>query len=120
MPYSIEKNTEFLKTIYWGTLTNNDIRGVLKNGINDLDYTNRIEDMRKLEDVSIGFKELLSLTQDLEKMELTNTVRVAVLTGSQLQYGIARMFQTILDNSHIKIQIFKNEEEALIWISSGK
>jgi len=117
MSHSIEKSAELIKTIYWGTLTNDDIQGVVKNAVSSLDFANRIEDMRKLEDASIGFKELLSLTQNLEKMELPHPVKTAILTGSPLQYGIARMFQTILTHSQMKIKIFINEEEAHNWLS---
>jgi hypothetical protein len=119
MSHSIEKSTELTKITYWGTLTNDDIEGVVKNAVDNLELSNRIEDMRNLHDVSIGFKELLSFTQILEKMEIPQTVKSAILTGSPLQYGIARMFQTILSHSQMKIQVFTDEEKARSWLSSS-
>jgi len=120
MSYSIDKTTEFIKVTYWGSLTNDDIQAVTKYALNNnvIDFINRIEDMRKLDSVNLGFKELSGFTQNLRTLQLPRIVKTAILTNGPLQYGIARMFQIILDHPKMKIEIFSNEEEAYKWISS--
>ena len=119
MSHTIEKSPELIKVTYSDTLTNDDINGVIKNAVSNLEFTDRIEDMRKLEKVNIGFKELLFFTEGLQKMELPHPVKSAILTGNTLQYGIARMFQTILSHPQMKIKVFTDEEEARSWILAG-
>ena len=75
MSHTIEKSPELIKVTYSDTLTNDDINGVIKNAVSNLEFTDRIEDMRKLEKVNIGFKELLFFTEGLQKMELPHPVK---------------------------------------------
>ena len=122
MSHSIEKNADFIKVTYWGTLTNTDIQGVVSDAImmngKILDSTNRIEDMRKLDSINLGFNELSNLTHSIQTIQLPRIVKTAILTGSPLQFGIARMFQSILHHPKMKIEVFSNEEEAYNWLSS--
>jgi hypothetical protein len=120
MSYSIDTSTKFIRVTYSGTLDNNDIHGVLKDslivGENELNLINRIEDMRELHGIKIGFDELMDFTENLRTIELPQTVKTAILTSNLLQYGIARMFQTILEHQQMKIKIFSNEKEAYNWL----
>jgi hypothetical protein len=121
MSYSIDTTTKFIRVIYEGTLDNNDIQGVLRDGLltdgKELKLINRIEDMRKLKGTKIGFDELMGLTENLRTIQLPHIVKSAILTSNTLQYGMARMFQTILEHPQMKVKIFSNEEEAYTWLS---
>ncbi len=123
MSYSIERSGDRITVIYSGTLTNNDILEVsrdvvIKDGM-IVDPTDRIEDMRKLEFISLGFNELSSLAQNMLALQLPRVVKTAILVNGPLQFGIARMFQTILHHPKMKIEIFSNEDEAYDWLSSN-
>jgi len=61
---------------------------------------------------------LSGLTEKLRTIQLPQIVKSAILTSNPLQYGIARMFQSILEHPQIKIEIFSNEEEACKWLSA--
>ncbi|MCX6121517.1 MAG: STAS/SEC14 domain-containing protein [Ignavibacteriales bacterium] len=120
MSYSIDASTKFIRVTYSGTLDNNDIQGVLKDslivGRNELNLINRIEDMRELHGIKIGFDELMDFAENLRTIQLPQIVKTAILTGNSLQYGIARMFQSILEHQQMEIKIFSNEEEAYNWL----
>jgi hypothetical protein len=47
--------------------------------------------------------------------------RIAILTGTGLQYGLARMYEQYLDlTRRIELQVFRDEEEeALAWLTSS-
>ena len=124
MSYSIEKSKDFIKVTYLGTLSNDDIQGVSRDAVHTdgdiLYFLDRIEDMRKLDSIKLGFKELSSFTRNLQNLQLPRIVKSAILTSGPLQYGIARMFQTILDHPKMKIEIFSNEDEANKWLSSDQ
>jgi hypothetical protein len=122
MAFSIHTSAKYIRVIYSGTLTNTDIQGVLKDSIgvsgNELNLINRIEDMRELHGIKIGFDELMDFTSYLRTIQMPHTVKTAILTGNTLQYGIARMFQTILEHPQMDIKIFSNEEEARTWVAA--
>jgi hypothetical protein len=124
MSYSFDTSTQFIKVIYTGTLDNLDIQGVLKDSLitagEELKIINRIEDMRSLSGINIGFNEIIRFTENLRTIQLPRTVKSAILTSGTLQYGIARMFQSILEHPQMDIKIFSNEEEAHHWLSAGE
>jgi hypothetical protein len=121
MSYSIEKNDRLIRVTYGGTLDNTDIQGVLKDALimNDKESspTNRIEDMRALEGSKVGFDTLSGFTENIRTIQLPQAVKSAILTSNTLQFGIARMFQSILEHPQIRVKIFSNEEEAYNWLS---
>ena len=120
MPYSIDTSAGFTKVTYSGTLDNKDIQGVLREELKtddqELKMTNRLEDMKKLKGIKIGFEDLMGFTDSILTIQLSQNVKTAILTGNPLQYGIARMFQSILEHPQMKIQIFSDEEEAHKWL----
>jgi hypothetical protein len=122
MSYSIDDlNNKFIKITYVGTLNNEDIQGVLKEGLKadgkELKFPNRLEDMRKLRGIQLRFDDLMDFVENIRTIKLPHIVKTAILTGNPLQYGIARMFQSILVHSQMKIQVFSHEEEASHWLS---
>jgi hypothetical protein len=121
MSYSIEKNDQLIRVKYEDTLDNTDIQGVLKDALimNDKESspTNRIEDMRTLKGSKVGFDTLSGFTENIRNIQLSQAVKSAILTSNALQFGIARMFQSILEHPQIKVKIFSNEEEAYNWLS---
>jgi hypothetical protein len=121
MSYSIDKSDKFIRVIYSGTLKNQDIQGVLRDSLimngGELKLTNRIEDMRRLKGIRIGFDELMALTEKLRTIQLSRVVKTAVLTSNSLQYGTARIFQSIVAHPQMEVEIFVNEEEANNWLS---
>jgi len=118
MPYSIEKNLGFIKVTYWGILSKEDVMEVIKYSLGEetLYLLDRLEDMRKLKSVQTGYTELLEVTNHLRTVQLPQTVKTALLTSNELQYGVARMFQTILDHPQMKLEIFTDEKEAMNWL----
>jgi hypothetical protein len=121
MSYSIEINDRLIRVTYGDTLDNTDIQGVLKDALimNDKESspTNRIEDMRALKGSKVGFDALSGFTENIRNIQLSQAVKSAILTSNTLQFGIARMFQSILEHPQIRVKIFSNEEEAYNWLS---
>jgi hypothetical protein len=122
MAYSIDRSTKIVRVVYTGTLTNKDILGVLNDSLvvfgKESSPPNRIEDMRDVNAISIGFSELLNLADEVKKLQLPHVVKSAILTGNSVQYGVARIFQTLLDHPRSKIGVFSSEEDANNWLSA--
>jgi hypothetical protein len=122
MPYSIEKIPGLIKVTYWGTLNKEDVLGVIDHSFNGkvTDNSDRIEDMRNLHSVQTGYADLIEVTKQLHGLQLPRTVKTALLTSNALQYGVARMFQSILDHPQMKLEIFTNEKEAMNWLQQPR
>ena len=74
--------------------------------------------MRKLKGIKLRFDDLIVFAENIRTIRLPRTVKTAILTGNPLQYGIARMFQSILEHSQMNIKVFSHEEEASHWLSA--
>ena len=46
-----------------------------------------------------------------------NPFRNAILAPQPVQYGYARMFQTLIDHPDITTQVFSDEAAALAWLN---
>ncbi len=122
MSYSIERGARFIRVRYWGTLTTSDVQRIVRDATSAENrpssaFMNRIEDLRNIDSITIGFKEVSSLSQRLSNLHLPRIVKTALLTRGPLQYGMARMFQAILDHPTIRVSVFTSEDEALKWLA---
>ena len=78
----------------------------------------RIVDVTEAEAMNAGFPEMLGLAQRRRAAELRNPIRSAVVTSNDVQYGMARMYQTLNDHPQITLRIFKSLSEATDWLDS--
>ena len=121
MFYSIDASNRFIRVICEGTVNKTDIQVVFRRLLiidgKELIFTNHIVDMRKLDLSKIGYNELTDVAENLRNIQLRRKIKLAIITINSLQYGIARMFQTILEHPQIEVGIFSNDEEAYNWLS---
>jgi hypothetical protein len=120
MSYTIYTSNKLMRVVYDGTLNNKDIQGVLRDSLQVFNEEsivyNRLEDMRKLKGIAIGFSELIGLTDKLCNLQIQNKNKSAILTSNLLQY--ARMFQSIFELPQVELKVFSNEEEAYKWLAA--
>lgn len=87
----------------------------------DQDWTNGFSilcDYRDITQFDVNYDDILSLVkQDKLNESLFDQSRVAILTGSDATYGIARMWTTLSENTKIKTQIFQDLKESLEWMN---
>lgn len=77
---------------------------------------NRILDSSEVTSFDRGYLDFVDLIAARTKQIFPNCFRTALVAPSPLQYGCARMFQTMNNNPQIDIQIFQTETEALVWV----
>ena len=123
MGYAIDTTKSIWRITFLETLTNDDLRKLL----DDADaiekpapvVANRIVDFRQLETINIGFHELSDFAAGRRRLGFPNNLKSAILTNNPVQYGFARMFQTILEHPQITVRIFNNETDAIEWLSQS-
>ncbi len=107
-----------------GHVTGEDIRDmtdlIRETEIETKVSPNRIADLTAVEGVSLRFTAIMNYAIVRRSAPLKNSVRAAIVAPHPLQYGIARMFQSLNDNPDIHMEIFTDRGSGLAWISGGK
>jgi hypothetical protein len=80
----------------------------------------RIADLSLIEGVSLNFSAIENYATARRTAPLKNKVKAAIVAPRPLQYGFARMFQTLNVNPDIGMEIFTDRNSGLAWISAGK
>src|SRR4051812_41454997 len=76
----------------------------------------RITDMSQVDDLDLDYWRMEEFAARRRIAPLKNKVRSAIVAPSQVQYGFARMFQTLNDNPLIEIRIFSETVAAEQWV----
>ncbi len=80
---------------------------------------NRLTDLRGVTTVNLRFDDMQQFVRKRQAKIFPNDLKSAVIATDALHHGFARMFQTLLDHPQIAVRIFRNEPEALAWLSSA-
>ena len=104
-----------------GALTSEDLL-VLGNEVLAIEHAmavppSRITDMTGLESLQIAFPEIHALAERRRTMPLAAPIKSAIVAGTDVQYGMARMYQTLNDHPEITLEIFRDRAAALEWLA---
>ena len=79
----------------------------------------RLIDLTAVEDLELNFSAVFQLTAARRVVKLFNLVRTALVAESPVQFGIARMFQTLNVQPQTEVGVFSDAESALKWIAGA-
>lgn len=71
-------------------------------------------------ELAVGFEAIEAVAIMRNSARLKNGIRTAVVATGELQFGMARMFQSLVTNPQITIRIFRDPESATSWLASKK
>jgi hypothetical protein len=77
----------------------------------------RLSDLTAAAQFEVGFSDFHELTLRRRTSHLPNDIRSAILVATEVQFGLARMFQTLNDHPRVTVEIFRDLSEALAWVS---
>ncbi len=122
MQYTIDADERPWRVALSGTITVRDLLE-LRSVIMEIDESssfgsNGLVDLRSLSNTDIDYGSVSRLARALRSRSLLNADRVALLAGTPIQYGFARMFQMLSDQWHVEVGLFENEKDALDWLSN--
>jgi hypothetical protein len=80
----------------------------------------RLTDLTQIEDAQLSFAELAPLARRRRMQVFKNPYRSAVVAAKPFQFGLARMFQSMVTTESMELQIFNDEASALAWLRSPK
>lgn len=121
MAFDAQMVGDFLRIRLYDTLTDADLRGLadeVKAIEGRLQSTpSRIADMTGLTRFEVGFNGVDTLASRRREVKVVGTSKTALLVSNELQFGIARMYQTLNDHPQITTEIFRDLDAALQWIA---
>ena len=121
MGYRIDANQNIWRVVFSRTLTNSDLLEIVQK-IKTIDTNNPVApdgivDMRDLDNIDLGFSDVNSFDESVRGHSLPNNVKVALLADRPIQYGFARMFQTLFNHPQVELEVIEDEKDALEWLS---
>ena len=123
MPYEISYDGPILVVRYFGIVTESDLVGSANDVIALEDHGRaprpRLTDLRAASDSPIGYAEVANIADRVGHRPLSSTIRSAFLVDKPVQFGFARMFQTLNEHPQVTIRIFEDEAAARRWLVDG-
>ena len=122
MAFAVEMDGEFMRIRLYDTLTDADLRGLAEAviAIEAVHATtpSRIADLTGLTRFEVGFNGVDALAQRRREIRVKGKSKTALLVGNEMQFGVARMYQTLNDHPQITTEIFRDRAEAHAWIAA--
>jgi hypothetical protein len=79
----------------------------------------RLVDLSRATAVNLNFSVLAELSKVRELAKLKNPIKSAIWASNPVQYGFARMYQTLSQNPNLEVQVFNDLESADAWLKSA-
>ena len=117
--YKILPENNLVVVHYTGVLTLEDISSVRKEGASDPDFSpdyHVIDDITGVTSTKINFDDLSHISG---KSVASKGVKRALVAETELQFGMARMYQTLSESHGQKFQIFRGYDAAFEWITES-
>jgi hypothetical protein len=123
MPFQISNEGDFLLARLTGTITPADLDRLAREAEAAEDALpaamDRITDLTAVEHFDVGFSAVNQLADRRRVRKFSRPIKSAIIVHEALQYGLARMFQTLNDNPMIEIQIWHSMAEATDWLANA-
>jgi hypothetical protein len=121
MPYCIQAESRLLRVTYTGHVTEAELFETARE-LAALRATyerqpDQLTDYSGIETQDTNFELLQPISAELKKRVFLNEFRVALLAPTPVSFGLARMFQSLIDHPKIYMKIFKSHDEAEKWLA---
>lgn len=77
----------------------------------------RLTDLSATDAMDVVFEDIERLAKVRRSAPLRNPIRSAIVAPKDIQYGLARMFQTLNDNPEIILEVFRDTASARQWLN---
>ena len=123
MGYELTTNDGYAHIRFTGQLTLEDLSAVA-GLLDELGSTAevllpRLMDISGVENISLNFAALQSFTEKRNTVRPMAKVKLGIVANTPVQYGCARMFQQLSKQPRVKVDVFRELDDARQWIFSG-
>ena len=114
--YTIDHADRVVRTDSWGILTDSEILDLYARLAADPEFDpayKQLCDLHKVAQIAASSETLRELAN---ASIFDKGTRRAIVVANDLDYGLARMFQTYCDLAGVAIEIFREREAAVAWL----
>lgn len=113
----------------------NMIKGEMLEGFKGDDLISMVQDVIKMEEglspvpdklaivkasmLKLNFQTMLSQSIIRRSMDYCSNFKTAIVVNNSFNYGVVRVWQTLMDSPKAEIQIFQTEDEAYDFLKNG-
>jgi hypothetical protein len=80
---------------------------------------NRLVDLADTQGEQIDFSRIVAFADLRKERRLRNAIRVAMVARAPLQFGVARMFQSLFRNPQMELRVFRELAAAEAWVAGS-
>ena len=116
--FTLDDSEGFLRVKLYGPVSVENVRVVFDAMTRSGQFTEsrRLWDMRECR-LDLSSDELLEMASVAKSRDLPDS-RGAMLASRDLNFGMSRMHQVFRKSDDISLRVFRDEEEAVAWVSS--
>lgn len=122
MPYHVQTADNLIRVTFVGIVSNDDLLQVGRTAaeIEDAfaETPPRIVDLTTSEGLHLTFQDILAVAEIRRSRVFRNPFKSALVVSNDAQRGFARMFQTLMDNPQVTVEIFSTVAAAEAWLSA--
>lgn len=120
MAVTTHYNGDFIHSILDGVITDD----VLMTQVREVERLeaelpitpDRLTDISATTKIAMDFNQMALLSRRRRSAVVRNAIRSAIVAATPVQFGMARMFQTMTGHPQITVQIFPDVPSALAWL----
>lgn len=121
MGHEFDSRGPILRVTYVGEVTQDDVFAIgMKAGEYDRGcavFPDRLINLLPMTGGQVGYREISDFVATRRRIKFPNSYKCAVVAGSDLQRGFARMVQTLLEHPQIQLEIFADIKSAEEWLA---
>lgn len=121
MAFQITAEPGFLRVVITGRLTRQEVitLGMAMQKIESASarIPDRLTDVSGVEISELTGDDVQDFARRRRATRYRNAFRNAILAPQPVQFGYARMFQTLIDHPDITTQVFRDEAAAIAWLT---
>ena len=114
--YQLDLRQQLVRSRYWDVLTDADIVSHYQRLGADPDFRPSFRQLCDLRDVSRIAAHTETLRDLANNSIFAPDARRAVVVSGDLDYGLARMFQTFCELAGSQVEVFRDEPSAQAWL----
>lgn len=120
MPITIRNRGDLLVVAFSGVITKSELlkgaQEMAELEAREPVTPSRLNDLTAVTDLEIEFETMHQFSLLRKESPLKNATRSAIVVSNDLQFGFARMYQTMNGNPQLEIRVFRDQAEALAWL----
>lgn len=121
MPYDIRVENGIILLSYSGKVTRGEVMqsaaGIVRLEATFARHPDLLADLSAITERETDYETLSAVGVERQQRVFPNDWRQAMVATTQVSFGLARMFQTLVESRQIEIRIFATRDEALGWLA---